>query len=776
MKLNKVLSSLSFLIVFTQGIAMPLDAYCGYFEEYGDSYYAIINQRMLVDARFEPFLNCPDQPFCGVAMDSIDLNSRDWLGYLGSDFTSEDIDVLLYNRDKSWFESITKGIVKDALSRKLTTQKHAFFIKYMLLAKQAEYSRSDGSKGSGWYQGEDSAQMNNAHVLEQALQLIKQAPDAFMRHRLGFQAVRAAHYSQQNEQAVALFKAYFSDGIKDYMYYRALEQMAGAAFNSGYYAQAIAGFLPAFEFLQDRRYINALNLKVTYAAAQNRGGASLSSSFQEEHLFFQSFFNTGSSLDAMQQLVALNPNSPYLQLLAARKLDQLQHQQFAHSYDYNGSYYVQTAADEADENPQFLELITQLLSTNKVRFKEPFVLLKAMLELHSAEHNTASKTLAGINKSSAYYSDAVLLGFIVRTQALENLDVTAINALFLEIDAEPLLHDNKALASAFFNHVAMLYYNAGDLITNSFVHVDYTTYEDSYSWEQLKSSAGYSYQLDSKHPFMEPAIIAAFEKNIVNLKNPTSFELLIVNRMKFNPADFSQDLSGTYQLTLGNLKAASAHFNKVTNPQALWGKRLRPELFSSSIKEWMNTDFSSISDNMHLKYKTLLGSSFEQENLEIYTDNKVQLVELLQKLEIQAQKDPENASDYYYMLGNVWYNMSAEGWFVNNLYYIGNNQRTDLAGYSWDPQPLNARYQQVINRASDYYKKAVQASGSKETKAKALFCLAKTNRCFDTSYNRTTRNYTIDLCGDHTAYFEILRKEYSDTAYYNQILKECSWF
>jgi hypothetical protein len=54
--------------------------------------------------------------------------------------------------------------------------------------------------------------------------------------------------------------------------------------------------------------------------------------------------------------------------------------------------------------------------------------------------------------------------------------------------------------------------------------------------------------------------------------------------------------------------------------------------------------------------------------------------------------------------------------------------------------------------------------------------LAKTNSCEDGSYNLDTDTYEFNICEEDKEYFDQLKQEYSDTAYYNEVLRECSWF
>ena len=83
----------------------------------------------------------------------------------------------------------------------------------------------------------------------------------------------------------------------------------------------------------------------------------------------------------------------------------------------------------------------------------------------------------------------------------------------------------------------------------------------------------------------------------------------------------------------------------------------------------------------------------------------------------------------------------------------------------------------ILEQANKYLLKGLNSErGSKETKAAVLFMLAKTNSCEDGGYDNDRNTYKLHICGEHKAYFNQLKDGYSDTAYYKEVLKECSWF
>ena len=77
--------------------------------------------------------------------------------------------------------------------------------------------------------------------------------------------------------------------------------------------------------------------------------------------------------------------------------------------------------------------------------------------------------------------------------------------------------------------------------------------------------------------------------------------------------------------------------------------------------------------------------------------------------------------------------------------------------------------------AEEYFKKGLESKGDKEIKAKLTFMLAKTESCFDLTWNNQTNEYDFYLCENHQSHFKDLQDNYSETKYYKEVLKQCSW-
>jgi hypothetical protein len=766
-------------------------AFCGWDPSWEDSYYPIIDQYALVHPEFHAFLNCPDTPFCdAISNDVPSGNLQEWVTYFKGELTEEELIELMYKRPLEWLMGENGfDVYEDDLDKKISSKKMKFFKQYLILARKTETTSSDQSGGRGWYQGERYEYeepiriADKRELLSKALELAAKAPDDFMRNRAGFQAVKMAHYLQENEAAIR----YFNTILKkveghSYIYYRAMEEMAGAAYNQNLQVLAAISYLEVYNQLPDRRNTCGISLRfLNWELLSNNSGFEASSENSDVKSFFKAFHGRGDVIKEMENMARDNVNSPYLEVLAVRLLDQMQSSIFEHNsagyYDYN---------DPSEDYLRQLHLFTKsILHNKKLKNQDLWSLVLTTTYLYQNKNALALSYMKTLNPGSKYLKHFKRLKAAVQFMSIKSLDRQRINQSYEVIAADEDLRTHQPTVVAFFNHISALYSDSGNPITSVLASIDYDAYSSDalYDWAGIGASHAYSWEYNSKYHYLSEEYINNFDV-FVCLPNPTKFEKTIMQRMKTLPKDYVHDLRGTYYMRQDRLEAAVKEFKKVKRPEVFWEKEVRTELFSASIKEYMNVPFTSISNNYQELHADVLGDNavivdvhLERED---YRDNKIKLSEIIIKLKQLAQIHPDKAADYYYMIGNAWYNMSQKGWFMNNSYYIGNDHRNSLGDSSdADDDVVVDRIDSsfILEQANTYLLKALLSeNGSRETKAAVLFMLAKTNSCEDGSYNLDTDTYEFNICEEHKEYFDQLKQEYSDTAYYNEVLKECSWF
>jgi hypothetical protein len=770
------------LFVINSNANNRLPSFCGWDPAWEDVYYPIINQYDLVDEPYWAFLNCPNVVFCEFIPDSAyDSNIEEWHNYFKGSFSQDEILQLIYKKTVAWIQGEeTINTREKLLFQKINQKKYAYFKRYLLLAKSTEHLSSDKGYAEGWYQGEVHSSNDKSYWIEKAFLLMKDAPNQFFKNRVGFQIVKLAHYKQDNALAIEVFNKYLKlKNNSKYIYYRALEQVSGAYFNIGKHTIAAKNYINIFDKLPDRRESCALSLRyIDWSQFTETKRQFKSPVHKIIFSFFKAYYGRGDLLKEMENIANVNPNSPYLKVLIARQIDELQANIFQHGY--NSYYFDNNKTINKEVVNSILKTTNTILLNEDLQDKSALLLLKAIAKISIGKYNEAKVILNAPGKWLTNKAHKKRLHFAIDVMAIKTPNSNQINSIFNKIDKDKELNSYKPTVAVFFNHISALYSQENPILS-AFIATDYDSYtpNKTFNWNTINKSYAYNYSLETKYPFLDINVINSFDK-FLKLPIHNAFEQTILDRIQINAADFVNELRGTYYLGQNELSKALKAYEAIKNPSEFWEEEVRPEIFSGSIKEWMNVDFESISDKIHLDYTEELGLN-QVPNLkedpqlfrENYNDNKIKLIKILMKLKTLAKKNKDNAAEYYYMLGNAWYNMSASGWFVNNLYYISNDSRNNL----WDTYSENniEAPDHAMLWAEQYFNEGLSSKGDNEVKAKLTFMLAKTISCFDLSWNNTNNTYDFDLCENHKDYFKNLRENYSKTNYYKEVLKECSW-
>ena len=139
------------------------------------------------------------------------------------------------------------------------------------------------------------------------------------------------------------------------------------------------------------------------------------------------------------------------------------------------------------------------------------------------------------------------------------------------------------------------------------------------------------------------------------------------------------------------------------------------------------------------------------------------LEKMIEMKAIAAAK-PAEAAQNYFLIANGFYNMSD---FGNARIFYENNVYNTI--YDDDRKLLP---EQTSDLALKYYLLAFESSQDKEFKAKCTFMAAKCEQ--NAWFMRANDDYKGDFKSG--IYFAALKKNYPETKYYQDIIKECGYF
>jgi hypothetical protein len=139
-------------------------------------------------------------------------------------------------------------------------------------------------------------------------------------------------------------------------------------------------------------------------------------------------------------------------------------------------------------------------------------------------------------------------------------------------------------------------------------------------------------------------------------------------------------------------------------------------------------------------------------------------------LEAKTATKPKEAASAYFLLGNGFYNITYFG--NGRAFYETPVKSNDVL---WEFSSSYTNFSDAIydcSKAGECYRKAMELSTDPEFKAKCCFMAAK---CEQNQFfiNKTKDNLVDFKSGE---YFKLLKSNYSNTDYYQDIIRECGYF
>ena len=745
-----------FLLLIISGIFSINSLACGGGDwEYKYSYYNFFNQYLLANQTMHPFLHCPYEAFCVDDDIRFDENAIDWQHYFNDKPSLEDVNLFIYKSDiddcvqlQNLINGVSESSLHDKLLLKNTVYKHLKkhkkenVLAYLIYAKKCENLtyQQEYSWQQGEYYDEQLPQDPNffANIIEEGIELYKNEKDKYLKARYGFQLVRLAHYSFQFEKSVDFFNKYVENlKTKNYIYYRALEQKAGALRGLDRNIEANVDFITVFTKLADRRMICVKSLKIN---DQNMWDNVASRLTDPTVLNFIRAFKNGEELFEMEQISNHDPNSVYLDVLMLRYLNKAEAVRFSR---YNNPY---SYGFESDKLEQFNQIVSQVNNKRNNR-DDLWVLAESYSNLFINKFDTAQILLKTISSSSNFYEQAQILDFITRMESnKDSLSLEMCNEFYVEFNKSETLKANSSINDYIFQYFSNYYTSVGDKVAAGLCVNAY-----DFTW--------------NRYSLMHINYIRQFEL-FFNKEKPNALEKHLIKKAPDALDDLLNEMRGTYYMQTNQLKKAYKEFKKLPNnfKEEYFNAETKVNygyendgfplydaaIFSGAVRHYFSSSYTNLCDNTHLKFNFL--------KVEDVIINKTDLLRMIIQIENKALKKDKNTAYYYYMLGNVWYNLGPEGWYKQILqfhYNVDESRNSKFFNYM-------AKFD--VDIPLKYYELALENTSDRELEAKIHFMMAKT-----VQYAEQYPQLYFDS-------FLILNNEYRNTNYFKEVIKECTYF
>ncbi len=704
---------------------------CGGGWDLEGEYYSFFHQTVISDQTLYPFLHSPEQRYFWGEGDKEmkDPNIAEWEKYFGIGDAGAPFTELIYGVSLNRMNEVhaaLHGVDNSSLTEwglDLRKKRNRVLVNYLIFAKKCE--KHARTQEYSWYYAQNVDVDEIDQLMKEGLELYKSAGDKFMKLRYGFQLVRLAHYSGKTDLAIKLFDEKVKMiGVKNYIYYRALEQKAGAL-NKTNSAEAAYIFSRIFELLPDRRVQCMNSFGFTDASSWNES-LSYCKTHQERSVFYvmRGFKEYGDEMVEMEKVAEIDPKSSFLELMMARQINKAERNAFPTYMNHQDR--TKLGFPVRGSGARQIKVIEQVLSSSKVKNRDFWMYAKGFFKLIDYDFDGARKSLKKIKKGSDLYEDAFALQFALKLIELKELRGEQETQMWDEFKKDGVGPKCTDLGEFMMDVFNKKYAQQGDDVKAYLCLSPTIAMRENLELTFLEKLERYYSRKD----------LNAFEEHLA-IKSTGGLQDVI-------------EMKGTWYLKNADYANAIGEFKKLSAavtsdiPGYESMEYYQPHLFGGDFRHWYSTPFEEQCDNVYKKYD-FLGDA----------KDKLTLAQTLLKLEDMAKKGGNESANYYYLLGNAYYNMSPAGWHRPILHYREGNYSHNLGdGYSY-------------NVAEDYYEKARMASTDKEFKAKMTYMMAKVEQAF--GYNGLRKN-------ESGSYFEELVEQYANTNYYQEVLDECGYF
>lgn len=598
----------------------------------------------------------------------------------------------------------------------------------------------------------DTAAMQR--LIREGVARFKDTESHFIKLRYTYQIVRMAHYARRYQQTIDLYNFLMPkvDRKKpSIVFFWTLGHLAGALQKLGKYPEAAYRYAIVFRYCPSKReqayrsFIIRNDQDWAQALALCQNDAEKSTL----HLMRAGGAGTGTLAD-MQAVYELDAENPQLALLLVGTVQEME-KTFLRTPVTDVKYGVAQSAQKRKESARHLldlqKFVRRVVNDKQIPNLPLWRAVGGYLALLAGDRYAAEQTFKRVERQ------------------LE-ADDEADRALFKQIAAWRILIDifNIDPATKFPDDAAFRIRSYDAFKANP----------DFEAFLQDWLSAAYAAQ---NRP--GKAILAGYEPSALGL-NPRLDELddLLQEAAKENPVflekammiDTNPDLlkarllewKGVCLFGMGQPEAALATLRQIAPTQENEMAKFSPfrEIFTEIIGR-------PVTDSLLL--------------------TREQIVEKILQYEFQAKaasaEDKGVAAWYYYLIGLAYYNMSYFGyeWEAMDFYRSGYNWNRLAQGpvFPLAGSPQGNRENTDVGMALAYFEKALSEAKNPELAARAVFMAARCQQkqwfCSpECRYKPGSRLIPV-IPKPYDTYYNVLIRQFSNTAFYEDRIKECKW-
>jgi len=771
--LSKLFLVSSAALLFVYGIIYA----CGGGDDWGFDYNSNFTPETFADKSYTP-LFLSGEIFYGIGFDT-QHNSRfneniksDWANYLKGKVDTTTVNYFLIG------DETTRYSDKKADQNKADiTQLHVFFktkkenqtslkwgkkinlkeaktksfIEFLYLAQKIETVSINTDYWS--YDPVVAKTFDDLKMIQSIENVYNTTSDSFLKNRYWFLTVKAYFYSSNKKKAIDFFNKTEASVAKNVLYYRALAYIAGIHYQQKKYATSNYLYAQVFDKCPELRIVTAYSFSPKNESDWNKALALAKNNKEKAALWaIHGFYK--DEKQAIEKIYELDPKSEHLNYLATRlvnKQEEAINNSFRESTEGSAPAKNQTVSENKLENQAKIDknafdLISKIAATGNTERPYLWDLSLGYLQTLKGEYTNADKSF---DKAAKTLPKTELPGFQIRLLRFVN-NLSKIDKL-TDKNEKTVLADLNWLYYELpktYKGQEFRYQNASSW-SRSYLSTLYRT-QGNQVLAEIFGESRYSYWNDGN----------AFYDNEKNLRDIKTF------LAKSDKTEIEKIGAGIYSLKLkdiNNFQAVQATFkNKI--PEAI----------------------AFLQQTDSVQYQTFLGNPFNGNIKDChdcdhvaYQKKKYTQIDFLNTIKTMQDKLAQKEDVYTnsLLLGNAFYNITHFG--NGRTFY-----EVSIVGYGSNPYSFRDTMKKMITNCDIpkmYYQKAFEAATTKEQKAKCIYMIAKCDRneYYNNKYNNLKNWWEAnDDKINFIAWsgFKTLKKDYSDTKYYQDVIAECGYF
>lgn len=742
---NKLLLAFSGVLLLAYGIIYACGA-----DFYADWYYqsnSSFTPEAFVDESYAPLFLSGDI-FYGIGFDN-QHNSRfnneitnDWETYLKGKMKAETVKYFLIDKSKKAVDELadyyrTKKENPSSAKWKavidLKNPKVAAFLKFLNLAKKVE--TASVIDRSWEYEAAEAVGFSDKVTIASIENEYATTKDVFMKNRYWFQLMKAYFYNGNQQKAFGFFEKTASLVQRNTLYYRALGYCAGMHYKNKEYALSNYMYSIIFDKCPQMRIVAAYSFHPQEEKDWNESLA-LAKTNQERAALWAIHGYYKDNFTAISNIYALDPSSEHLDYLLTRLINEQENKLNAVSYNEDGEVMKKMDPVKVDEAK--IKLVAEI--ANSKATNKPYLWFTALgyLQTLDGKYTDADKTFDVVEhllpRTELAKSQLRLLQFVNNLYEIKKINASTEKTILKDLDwlynqlpkskIENFRYNNATATSR--QYLSKLYKDQGMAVMSELFATDSNFYDDAIKLKAMKT-------------FLTKANKTEMEKMAVSIYN---IKLAEINGFEAVKATYANKIPEAIQLMEQSDSIQYMQF--LGNP------------FNGNIKDCHDCE--------HAAYQK---RKFTQ----------MEFLSIVKEMQDKLSKN-EDVYNNSLLLGNAFYNISHFG--NARVFYESN-----IAGYGSSPYDFRTPIKKMIVNSElprMYYKKAFEAAATREQKAKCVYLLAKCDR--NDFYNKMFYFNESGYYGSYSADanflawdgFKILKKEYSNTKYYQDVIAECGYF